>query len=70
MRSRLHADTVHKLISIQAAAVLRANILRDDKSEALKWTLDDEVCKLCKEVQDSRDHINVDFLNYRVVGKF
>ena len=28
-------------------------------------TLDDEVCKLCKEVQDSHDHIVVDFLNYR-----
>ena len=65
MRSSLHADTVHKLISIQAAAVLRENILRDDKLEALKWTLDDEVCKLSKEVQDSRDRIVVNFLNYQ-----
>ena len=65
MRSSLHADTVHKLISIQAAAVLRENILRDDKLEALKWTLDDEVCKLSKEVEDSRDRIVANFLNYQ-----
>jgi hypothetical protein len=65
MRSSLHADTVHKLISIQAGAVLRENILRDDKLEALKWTLDDEVCKLNKEVEDSRDRIVANFLNYQ-----
>ena len=65
MRARLHADKVHKLISIQSAATLRENILRDEKLQALKWTLDDEVCKLSKEVEDSRDRIVANFLNYK-----
>ena len=41
------------------------NILRDEKLQALKWTLDDEVCKLSKEVEDSRDRIVANFLNYK-----
>lgn len=65
MRSKLKPDTVHKLISIQAAAVLRENILREEKLQALKWTLEDEICKLGKELQASRDNIVAKFLNYK-----
>ena len=39
--------------------------MRDDKLQALKWTLDDEVFKLSKNIQDSRDRIIVNFLNYK-----
>jgi hypothetical protein len=64
-RSALLPDKVHKLICIQAAATLRENHLNGFKYEAAKWTTDDEVCKLSKQVEMSRDNIIVRFLNYQ-----
>ena len=56
---------MHKLICIQAAATLREHQLNGFKYEAAKWTIDDEVCKLSKQVETSRDNIIVKFLNYQ-----
>ena len=64
-RSALLPDKVHKLICIQAAATLREHQLNGFKYEAAKWTIDDEVCKLSKQVEMSRDNIIVKFLNYQ-----
>jgi hypothetical protein len=64
-RSALLPDKVHKLISIQAAATLRGNQLHGFKYEAAKWTIDDEVCKLSKQVEISRDNVVVKFLNFQ-----
>ncbi len=52
-------------LRIQAAATLREHQLNGFKYEAAKWTIDDEVCKLSKQVEMSRDNIIVKFLNYQ-----
>ena len=44
---------------------IKCNQLNGFKYEAAKWTIDDEVCKLSKQVQMSRDNIIVKFLNYQ-----
>lgn len=63
-RSKLKTHTVHKLVTIQSAAVLRENMLHDYKVEIAKWTEADEMCKLSNDITESREIVSVNFLNY------
>jgi hypothetical protein len=64
-RSSLRPDTVHKLIKVQQSAALRSQQFHEYKYEAMKWTKEDELCKLSDELVASRDKILTRFLNYK-----
>ena len=57
-------ETVHKLITIQQDSALQLQLYHDYKQELAKWTLEDEVLKLDKDIQKSRDARVLQFKNY------
>ena len=63
-RSLLKTETVHKLITVQSVGVLRENLIHDYRKEMSKWTEADEICKLSKDINESRAVISVRFLNF------
>ena len=63
-RSRLLPETVHKLITIQQDSALQLQSYHDYKQELAKWTHEDELIKLDKDIQKSRDTRVLQFKNY------
>ena len=63
-RSRLLPETVHKLITIQQDSALQLQCYHDYKQELAKWTHEDELIKLDKDIQKSRDARVLKFKNY------
>jgi hypothetical protein len=57
-RSSLLPDTVHRLIKVQQSAAICSQLFHDYKYEAMKWTREDELCKLSDELVASRDKIH------------
>ena len=53
-RSRLTPEAVHKTITIQQDAALQYQCYNDYKRELAKWTIEDELFKLDKHIQQSR----------------
>ena len=63
-RSRLLPETVHRLITIQQDSALQLQCYHDYKQELAKWTHEDELIKLDKDIQKSRDARVLKFKNY------
>lgn len=57
-------ETVHKLITIQQDSALQLQSYHDYKQELAKWTHEDELIKLDKDIQKSRDTRVLQFKNY------
>ena len=64
-RSSLLPETVHKLITIEQDSALLLQSYHDYKQELAKWTHEDELIKLVKDIQKSRDaRVLQQFKNY------
>ena len=63
-RSRLSAEKIHKLITVQSAQIAKEKLYHSYKEEAAKWTLADEVCELSKRLMDSAAIVAVNFNNF------
>jgi hypothetical protein len=63
-RSRLLPDTVHKSITVQQDAALQYQCYHDYKREVAKWTIEDELFKLDKLIQQSRTTRVLHFKNF------
>ncbi len=62
--SKLSPETVHKLITIQQDSALQLQCCHHYKQELAKWTREDELIKLDKDIQKSRDARVLKFKNY------
>ena len=63
-RSRLTPEAVHKTITIQQDAALQYQCYNDYKRELAKWTIEDELFKLDKQIQQSRTARVLHFKNF------
>ena len=63
-RSRLTPENAHKTITIQQDAALQYQCYHDYKRELAKWTIEDELFKLDKHIQQSRTAQVLHFKNF------
>ena len=57
-------ETVHKSITVQQDAALQYQCYHDYKRELAKWTIEDELFKLDKQIQESRTARVLYFKNF------
>ena len=57
-------ETVHKSITIQQDSALQLQSYHDYKQELAKWTHEDELINLDKDIQKSSDTRVLQFTNY------